>query len=114
MVANRLNDQFLNLGGRDPSHRSGPVGLTLQEGGGKVISVSHPLLAGVARGQAITTVVKQASHQQSVRTGPQRLVIGLLLAQLSLDCIEKSAIEYVPLLTGYDLAFECDLATTKP
>src|SRR5712671_4689619 len=110
MVANRLNDRILNLRGGDPAHRSGPLGLSLQEGGGKIISVSHPLLAGVARGHSIATVVKKASHQHSARTRPQRLVIGYLLAQLGLDCIEKSTIEYGGLLTGQDLSFECELA----
>ena len=51
MVANRLNDHILNLRGGDPAHRSGPLGLSLQEAGGKVVSVSHPLLAGVALGR---------------------------------------------------------------
>src|SRR5882724_9603137 len=104
MVANRLNDQILNFGGPDPAHRSGL--LALQEGRGKVISVSQPLLAGVARGHAVPTVVKKASHQQSVRTRPQRLVIGLLLAQLGLDCIEEFPIEYGRLLPGQYLTPE--------
>src|SRR5262245_23439834 len=30
MVANRLNDQILNLGSRDPAYRSGPLRLPLQ------------------------------------------------------------------------------------
>src|SRR5258705_12392794 len=100
MVANRLNDEILNFGARDPAHRSGPLGLPLQEGRGKVISISDPLLAGVARGHAITMVVKQASHQQRVRTRPPRLVIGLLFATLSLDCIEGLGIEAGGLPTG--------------
>src|SRR6266550_5400341 len=32
MVANRLNDQILNLRRRDPAHGSGPLGLRLQDG----------------------------------------------------------------------------------
>ncbi len=53
-------------------------------------------------------IVKEASPQQSVGTRPQRLVIGLLLAQLDLDCIEEAPIKYGRLLTGQDLTFECD------
>src|SRR4051794_40613934 len=93
MVANRLNDQILNLGGRDPAYRSKTLGFPLQKGRGKVISISDPLLAGVARGHAITMVVKQASKQQSVRTRPQRLVIVLLFAQLDLNYIEKPPVK---------------------
>src|SRR5712672_265255 len=113
MIANRLNDHILNLRGRDPAHRSGPLSLPVHEGGGKIISVSHPLLAGVARGHAIATVVKKASHQQSVRSRPQRLVIVLLFAQLNLNCIEEFPIEDGQLLPGQDLTFECDLAKVE-
>src|SRR6266576_600532 len=77
--------------------------------GGKVIAVSHPLLAGVARGHAIATVVKKASHQQSVRSRAQGLVIVLLFAQLNLNCIEEFLIEDGQLLPGQDLTFECNL-----
>src|ERR1700704_804860 len=109
MVANRLNDHILNLRGGDPAYRSGTLGFPLQEGSGKVISVSAPLLAGVARGHAIAMVVKQPSKQQSVRTRPQSLVIIFLFAELDLDCIEEFPIEDGQLLSGQDLTFECDL-----
>src|SRR5712672_659035 len=91
MIANRLNDHILNLRGGDPAHRSGPLGLPLQEGGGKVISVSHPLLAGVARGHAITPVVEQASHQQSVRTRPQGLVKRCVMSATTANILRRAA-----------------------
>jgi hypothetical protein len=58
----------------------------------------------VARGHAVTTVVKQASHQQSVRICPQCLVIGLLFAQFGLDGIEETPVEYGRLLAGHGRA----------
>src|SRR6267142_2072499 len=113
MVANRLNDQIFNLGGCDTAHRSGRLSLPLQEGRGKVISVSQPLLARVARGHAVPTVVKKVSHQQSIRTRPQRLVTGLLFAQLGLDRIEEFPIKDGRLLARQDLTFERDLAKVE-
>src|SRR5215204_3722224 len=80
----------------------------------KSMSVSDPLLAGCGLGSCHTTVVEQMSHQQSVRTRPQRLVIGLLFIQLGLDCIEEFPIKNGRLLTGEGLTFECDLANLKP
>jgi hypothetical protein len=41
-------------------------------------------------------------------------VIGLLFAQLGLDCIEETPVKDGRLLSGQYLTFECDLANVKP
>jgi hypothetical protein len=40
-------------------------------------------------------------------------VVGLLFAQLGLDCIKECSIEDGRLLAGQDLTFECDLAKVE-
>src|SRR3954469_15187786 len=112
MVANRLNDQILNLGGRDPAHRSGTLGFALQEGRGKVISVSDPLLAGVARGHAIAAVANSRPISKALEL-VRNVVIVRLFAKLDLNRIEEFPIEDGRVLTGQDLTFECDLAKVE-
>ena len=41
-------------------------------------------------------------------------MVGVLFAELDLDCIEEFPIEDGRLLPGQHLSFECDLANVKP
>src|SRR5436190_23785394 len=60
VVAQRRNDERLNLGGGYAADQSGGRGLSLQHGLGDVIAVAGAALVGVSWAHAVAAMVKQA------------------------------------------------------
>src|SRR5215211_5672008 len=67
MIAERRNDERLDLGGRHAADRSGRLGLLLQHGLADVVAVAGTSLVGVARAHAVAALVKQAAGQEGGR-----------------------------------------------
>ena len=63
MVAQRRNDERLNLGGGNAADQSGRLGLSLQHDLGDVIAVAGAALVGMAWAHAVAANVKQAAGQ---------------------------------------------------
>ena len=64
VVAQRRNDERLNLGGGNAAEQSGRLGLSLQHGLGDVIAVAGAALVGMAWAHAVAAIVKQAAGQE--------------------------------------------------
>jgi hypothetical protein len=57
MFANRAYDQSLDLGRRHPGYGSGALGIAVEQGRRKIVSVLDAALAGVARAHPIAAVI---------------------------------------------------------
>jgi hypothetical protein len=60
VIANRSNDQRLDLGCGNSVNRSRALSLALEKGGREIIAVLDSPLAGMARGHPVTAVIEDA------------------------------------------------------
>src|SRR6478672_9551726 len=109
MLANRSDDQRLDVGCRHAAHRSGALGGAMEKGGGQVVSVLAAALADMARAHAIAAVIEDAASQQGLGVHPCGPMICRLLAQLGLDGVEQVPIENAGLFAIEDLTLEWHL-----
>src|SRR5246127_1220240 len=109
MLANRPDDQRLDVGCRHAAHRSGALGGAMEKGAGQVVSVLAAALADMARAHAVAAVIKDAAGQQGVGVHPCGPMIGRLLTQLGLDGVEKVPMQNAGLFAIEDLTLECHL-----
>src|ERR1700694_3288142 len=79
MLANRPDDQRLDVGCRHAAHRSGALGGAMQKGGGQVVSVLEAALADMARAHAVAAVIEDAAGQQGLGVHPCGPLICRLL-----------------------------------
>ena len=93
MLANRSDDQRLDLGCRHSTYRSGALGLALEQGGRQIVAVLDAALADVARAHAVAAVIEDAADQQRLGLHPCGLMIVQLFVQLGLDGIEQVPID---------------------
>src|SRR5205823_13946393 len=82
VVAQRHNDEHLDLGGGNAAHQSARLGLPLQHGLGDVIAVAEAALVGVGWAHAVAAMVEKASGQERGQTpqpaAPRYRLIGKL------------------------------------
>src|SRR6476660_8143838 len=109
MLANRPDDQRLDVGCRHAAHRSGALGGAMEKDGGQVVSVLAAALADMARAQAVAAVIEDAAGQQGLGVHPCGPMIGRLLTQLGLDSVEQVQIEKARLFAMEDLTLEWHL-----
>src|ERR1700694_5904560 len=85
ILANRPDDQRLDVGCRHAAHRSGALGGAMEKGGGQVVSVLEAALADMARAHAVAAVIEEAAGQQGLGVHPCGPMICRLLTQPGLD-----------------------------
>src|ERR1700692_4434597 len=109
MLANRPDDQRLDVGCRHAAHRSGALGCAMEKGAGQVVSVLEAALADMARAHAVAAVIEEAAGQQGLGVHPCGPMICRLLTQLGLDGVEQVPIENAGLFAMEDLTLEWHL-----
>ena len=66
MLANRLDNHRLDLGGRYSSHRSGALGCAVEQSGRQIVAVLGAGLAGMGGAHAIAPIIEDTAGQQSL------------------------------------------------
>src|SRR5829696_8070798 len=114
MIAERRNDERLDLSGRHAADRSGRLGLLLQHGLADVVAVAGTSLVGVARAHAVAALVKQAAGQEGGRAAQPAASLDRLRGKLGLRGLEQGTIEDRLLLATVNVTAVDHLADIEP
>src|SRR5215208_6759070 len=104
VVAQRRNDERLNLGGGNAADQSGRPALSLQHGLGDVIAVAGAALVGVGRAHAVAANVKKASAQDCGRAPQPAAPRHRLGRKFGLHRLKQRGLENGLMLTAVNLA----------
>src|SRR5215211_5200659 len=114
MIAERRNDERLDLGGRHAADRSGRLGLLLQHGLADVVAVAGTSLVGVARAHAVAALVKQSAGQEGGRAAQPATSLDRLRGKLGLHGLEQGTIEDRLVLATVNVTAVDHLADIEP
>src|SRR5215813_15071596 len=104
LVAQRRNNERLNLGSGNTADQSGRLGLILQHGLGDVIAVAGAALVGVGWAHAVAANVKKAPAQDGGRAPQPAAPRARLGRKLGLHRLEQGTIHNRRLFAAMDLA----------
>ena len=107
---------MLDLGGRDPGHRSEPggPGFVMQARLGDIIAIAHASLGGMRCDHAMAGIAEQEILQEVICLLSGQGLVGLVSRQLLLNGLEQGSVQDRRLFSGQDLTPVFDLANEKP